>query len=137
VVIRAGHFFGWGITLFAVLVAPLLAQTESIFSYLQKMNAIYFIPIFSVVLLGLLHRRLRQSPRSSFDRRSFDDRAWYFVPPFSGWAGRINEFHFVGLVFAFSHHSHARVRRAAPTRRTLGANSRTTPSISRLGNTQG
>ena len=42
----------------AMFIAPMLAGQESIFKYLQKMNGIYFIPIFSVVVVGLLTRRV-------------------------------------------------------------------------------
>ena len=48
-VVRAGRWFGVIITLISVGVAPLLAETGGIFNYLQKMNAIYFIPILTVV----------------------------------------------------------------------------------------
>ncbi len=101
-VVRAGHWFGWGITLFAVVVAPLLAQTESIFGYLQRMNAMYFIPIFAVVLLGLLHRRLPPvAAKFGLIAGVVIIALGYFVPPFSDWAAGINGFHFVGLVFVF------------------------------------
>ena len=36
----------------------MLAGQESIFGYLQKMNGLYFIPIFAVVLVGMLTRRV-------------------------------------------------------------------------------
>ena len=39
-------------------IAPLLAGQESIFGFLQMMNAIYFIPILSVVVVGMLTRRV-------------------------------------------------------------------------------
>lgn len=99
-VIRAGHRFGWGIAVFAMVVAPFLASTESIFAYLQKMNGIYFIPIFAVVLLGLLHRRLpARAAKTGLIGGVSVIALGYFVPPFSGWAGAIHEYHFLGLVF--------------------------------------
>ncbi len=57
-VVRSGKYFGWIVTLLAVAVAPLLAGTQSIFTYLQYMNTIYFIPIFSVVLIGMITRQV-------------------------------------------------------------------------------
>jgi len=56
--VRSGKVFGWTIAVVAMLIAPLLAQTTSIFSYLQTMNGIYAIPIFAVVLVGLLTKRV-------------------------------------------------------------------------------
>jgi solute:Na+ symporter, SSS family len=101
-VIRAGHRFGWVVTLFAVVVAPLLAQTGAIFGYLQDMNAMYFIPIFSVVLLGLLHRRLPPIAAKFGLLGGVSIIAiGYFVEPFATWTTAMNRFHFVGAVFAF------------------------------------
>ncbi len=57
-VVRAGKYFGLFIALVAMTVAPLLFGQTSIFSYLQTMNGIYFIPIFAVVLVGLLSKRI-------------------------------------------------------------------------------
>ncbi len=57
-VIHAGKVFGWIIALAAMSIAPLLAGQESIFAYLQKMNGLYFIPIFAVVVVGMLSKRV-------------------------------------------------------------------------------
>ena len=57
-VVRSGKVFGWIIAGASMCFAPLLANTTSIFAYLQKMNGLYFIPIFSVVLVGMLSRRV-------------------------------------------------------------------------------
>ena len=57
-VVRSGKIFGWTIAGASMCVAPLLANTTSIFAYLQKMNGLYFIPIFSVVLVGMLSKRV-------------------------------------------------------------------------------
>ncbi|MBO7147647.1 MAG: solute:sodium symporter family transporter [Lentisphaeria bacterium] len=53
-VVRSGKIFGWIVVFASMIVAPLLAGTTSIFTYLQYMNTIYFIPIFAVVLTGML-----------------------------------------------------------------------------------
>ncbi|MFW2386488.1 MAG: solute:sodium symporter family transporter, partial [Akkermansiaceae bacterium] len=45
------------IAIAAMIGAPLLSKTGSLFSYLQTMNAIYFIPIFAVVVMGMLNKR--------------------------------------------------------------------------------
>lgn len=57
-VVRSGKIFGWLIAGASMCVAPLLARTTSIFAYLQKMNGLYFIPIFAVVLVGMLSKRV-------------------------------------------------------------------------------
>ncbi len=53
-VVRSGKVFGWTIAVVSMIVAPLLMGQDSIFAYLQKMNGLYFIPIFAVVLVGFL-----------------------------------------------------------------------------------
>ena len=56
--VRAAKVFVVTIAIMAMLIAPILAGQESIFKYLQKMNGIYFIPIFAVVVVGLLNRKV-------------------------------------------------------------------------------
>ena len=56
--VRAAKVFVVCIAIAAMFVAPLLAGQKSIFAYLQDMNAIYFIPIFAVVVVGMLHPRV-------------------------------------------------------------------------------
>ena len=57
-VVASGKWFGWVIAVIAMVGAPLLAQTKSIFEYLQTMNAIYFIPLLAVVVVGMLTKRV-------------------------------------------------------------------------------
>ncbi|MFI4861693.1 MAG: solute:sodium symporter family transporter [Phycisphaerales bacterium JB063] len=52
-VVASGRWFGWGIAIVAMTLAPMLAGQDSIFAYLQTMNAIYFIPILAVVVVGM------------------------------------------------------------------------------------
>ncbi|MDP4648206.1 MAG: solute:sodium symporter family transporter [Akkermansiaceae bacterium] len=56
--VKTAKLFVTVIAIVAMLGAPLLAKTPSIFSYLQTMNGIYFIPIFSIVVMGMLNRRV-------------------------------------------------------------------------------
>lgn len=102
-VVRAAKIFVVCIAIAAMFVAPLLAGQESIFAYLQDMNGIYFIPIFSVVVVGMLHPRVPSS--AAF---------WalvlglvlmvtkYFVPGVGAAVDKIfvYNFHFLGVVFA-------------------------------------
>lgn len=101
-VVASGKWFGWIIAIIAMLVAPSLARFESIFGYLQKMNGIYFIPIFAAVLMGLLHRRM---PAAAANFALLGGIAiiatGYFVSPFKEWVARVSEYHFLGLVFLF------------------------------------
>ncbi len=98
-VIRAGMICGLAVAIVAMTVAPMLKGQESIFGYLQKMNGIYFIPIFAVVLAGLIHRRI---PAWAAQVAVVGGVALiaigYFVTP--QFVERINEFHFLGIAFA-------------------------------------
>ena len=69
-------------------------------TYLQKMNGIYFIPIFSVVLVGMLSRYVPAiAAKSALIAGCVIIAIGYFVPPFSRWVDAMNAFHFVGAVF--------------------------------------
>ena len=54
--VSAAKLFVVVIAIAAMLGAPLLAGQDTIFGYLQTMNAIYFIPIFAVVVMGMLNK---------------------------------------------------------------------------------
>lgn len=92
-VIASGRYFGWAVVLLAMLAAPFLAAAQSIFTYLQYMNTLYFIPIFSVVALAMFRKK---------------------VPAFAGntaliagvilmgaglFQSRINQYHYAGIIF--------------------------------------
>jgi SSS family solute:Na+ symporter len=102
-VIKNGKIVGTIVAIFAMVVAPMLAQTEALFGYLQKMNALYFIPIFAVVLAGFLFKRAGAlAANISLVAGCVILIFGYFVPPFSGWLekSKIHDFHFIGIVFA-------------------------------------
>ncbi|QGJ69367.1 SSS sodium solute transporter superfamily [Planctomycetales bacterium 10988] len=101
-VVRSGKIFGWIVAVIAMSIAPLLASTTSIFGYLQKMNGMYFIPIFAVVLVGMLTRRVAPIAAKSALLMGFIMIAvGYFVPPFDLVVASLHEFHFLGIVFAW------------------------------------
>ena len=82
-------------------IVPLLIGQESIFQYLQQMNGIYFIPIFAVVLVGIIGRRIPPlAAKVALAGGCLFIAVGYFVPPFSGWVVAMTEFHFLGLAFA-------------------------------------
>ncbi len=99
--VRSGRNFGWIIATLAVIGAPFLANTGGIFSYLQKMNGLYAVPILAVVIIGMTAPRVSAAAAKWTLTGGVTVIALgYFVPPFATLAGRINEYHFLGLVFA-------------------------------------
>lgn len=100
-IINNGKLVGLIAALLAMSSAPFLAGKDSIFSYLQKMNGLYFIPIFAVVLAGFLFKRAGAlAANISLVGGCGILLLGYFVPPFSGWAAKVHGFHFLGIVFA-------------------------------------
>lgn len=101
-VVRSGKQFGWIVAVAAMCIAPLLKNTTSIFAYLQKMNGLYCIPIFSVVLVGMLSKRVPPRAAKIALVAGFAIIAvGYFVPPFDRIVASLHDFHFVGIVFAY------------------------------------
>ncbi|MDR5867589.1 solute:sodium symporter family transporter [Halomonas koreensis] len=99
-VVRASKTFGWLMALTAMTIAPLLAGQESLFGYLQKMNAIYFIPILAVVVVGLLTRRVpAMAAKIALVGGCLLIFAGYFIPPFDRLPSLMHEFHFIAGVF--------------------------------------
>jgi SSS family solute:Na+ symporter len=101
-VVRSGKIFGWIVAVIAMAIAPLLANTTSIFGYLQKMNGIYFIPIFAVVLVGMLTRRVPAIAAKIGLIAGFSIISiGYFVHPFDTIVAAMHEYQFLGVVFAW------------------------------------
>ena len=99
-VVKSSQVFGWIMAISAMIIAPLLAGQESLFGYLQKMNAIYFIPILAVVVVGLLTRRVPpMAAKIALVGGCLAIFAGYFIPPFNKLPVIMHEFHFVALVF--------------------------------------
>ncbi len=92
-VIRSGKTFGWIVAFASMLVAPLLAGTTSIFTYLQYMNSLYFIPIFAVVVVGMLTKRV---PPFAANIVLIGGCVLMFI----GLVLPFNQFHYAGGVFA-------------------------------------
>ncbi|MDA3797872.1 MAG: solute:sodium symporter family transporter [Kiritimatiellae bacterium] len=99
-VVNSGKIFGWIMAFITMSIAPFLIGQESIFSYLQKMNGIYFIPIFAIVLTGMLTKRIPAiAATTALVTGIIVIAIGYFLPPFNNIAGKINEYHFLGIVF--------------------------------------
>ena len=102
-VVRAAKVFVTVIAIGAMIAAPLLLGQTSIFEYLQKMNGIYFIPIFAVVLMGMLNKRTPAIAGTiGLLVGLVTISCFYFVPSLAqilkDW--KIHDFHFLGIVFA-------------------------------------
>ena len=52
-IVKIGKQFGILLAVASIIIAPLLAQTQSIFQYLQKVNGLYSVPIIGIFLLGI------------------------------------------------------------------------------------
>lgn len=108
-VVNASKWFGWAIAATAMSIAPLLEGQDSLFGYLQTMNAIYFIPILAVVVVGMLTKRV---PGTAASAALITGLALMilgnFVPlgknhagePFMLAGGWVHGFHYAGIVFA-------------------------------------
>ncbi len=94
--------FGTIIAIIAMAVAPLLNGQDSIFGYLQKMNGMYFIPIFAVVLVAMVSKRTQARTANLALLMGFVIIfAGYFIPPFSYVVESLSDFHFLGIVFGW------------------------------------
>ena len=52
-IVKIGKYFGIGLAVASIMIAPILAQMQSIFEYLQKVNGLYSVPIIGIFMLGI------------------------------------------------------------------------------------
>ncbi|CAM3460694.1 solute:sodium symporter family transporter [Zobellia roscoffensis] len=57
-VVKYGKIFGIVLAVGAMLIAPLISNAGSLFAYLQELNGIYTIPIFTIIVVGYLTKRV-------------------------------------------------------------------------------
>lgn len=57
-VVKYGKIFGICLALAAMFIAPMIANAESLFDYLQKINGIYSIPILTIIVVGYLTKNV-------------------------------------------------------------------------------
>jgi SSS family solute:Na+ symporter len=57
-VVKYGKIFGTCLALAAMFIAPLIANAGSLFNYLQEINGIYSIPIFTIIVVGYTTKRV-------------------------------------------------------------------------------
>lgn len=53
-VVKKGKLFGSLLAIFAMFIAPFIANMGSLFDYLQEVNGMYSIPILTIILVGYL-----------------------------------------------------------------------------------
>lgn len=58
-IVRAGKTFGIGLAILAMFIAPAIANVpDGLFRYLQEINGCYTIPIFTIIIVGYLTKRV-------------------------------------------------------------------------------
>ena len=57
-VVKYGKIFGIILAISAMFIAPLIANAGSLFNYLQEINGIYSIPIFTIIVVGYTTKRV-------------------------------------------------------------------------------
>ncbi|MCK0191050.1 solute:sodium symporter family transporter [Arenibacter sp. F20364] len=57
-VVKYGKIFGICLALAAMFIAPMIANAGSLFNYLQEINGIYSIPIFTIIVVGYFTKRV-------------------------------------------------------------------------------
>ena len=102
-IVRIGQIFGWVIAIVSMLVAPTLATHSSIFGFLQKMNGFYSIPIFAIILMGLLNKKIPAVAANItlVGGLAIIALAYFVLPPMGIDPTKlcINNYYFLGLVF--------------------------------------
>ena len=107
--VYAGRACSIALALAAMLVAPMIDTSGSLYNYLQKINAAFFGPMLAVILLGMLSTRV-----SVFSAKagliggpilfslmvfSFDDPVQSFLQGLFGSNEEIHFLHFLAIVF--------------------------------------
>lgn len=57
-IVKYGKYFGIFLAISAMFIAPLIANAGSLFAYLQEVNGIYSIPIFTIIVVGYATKRV-------------------------------------------------------------------------------
>lgn len=98
-VVRVSKWAGWMMAAFAMAIAPLLSSQESLFIYLQKISSIYYVPLFSVVLVGLLSRYVPAiAANVALVLGCAVIGLFSFVPFLNDLLQGLHEFHFITIV---------------------------------------
>lgn len=57
-VVKYGKIFGVCLAIAAMFIAPMISNAGSLFDYLQEINGIYSIPIFTIIVVGYATKRV-------------------------------------------------------------------------------
>ena len=57
-IVTTGKYFGIILSIVSILIAPQLAKMESVFTYLQKINGLYSVPIIGIFILGIATKKV-------------------------------------------------------------------------------
>ncbi len=57
-VVKYGKIFGTFLAFASMFIAPMIANAGSLFNYLQEINGIYSIPIFTIIVVGYFTKRV-------------------------------------------------------------------------------
>ena len=104
-IVLSSTIFGTIIAIASMLIAPMLepapgSSGSGIFGYLQKMNGMYFIPIFAVVVIGMMTKRVPPiAAKVGLLLGLTLISLGYFVPELAKYVTAMHEFHFLGVVF--------------------------------------
>lgn len=114
-VVMSGRWCSAIVAVFAAVSAPLVFMgRDGIFSFFQKLNGVYFIPLSAAILLGLFNRRVNGTSAvisivvglvimfwgTFFDGKAVADGD---IPAQAGWVSDVfgSGYHFMGAVFVF------------------------------------
>lgn len=100
--VKVSRNFGFIIAILSVAFAPMLNTVPSIFTYLQKMNGLYFIPLFAVIAGGMMNRRIpAKAARFVLIGGPILIAVFYFVPGFSTVVNYVGTNNFLGIAFMY------------------------------------
>ena len=107
--VKAGRACSVALALGAMLIAPMIDTSGSLYNYLQRINATFFGPMLAVILLGMLYRKA-----SAFSAKvgliggpvlffllvfTFDKPVQALLQRWSGSQDEIHFLHFLAIVF--------------------------------------
>ena len=107
--VKAGRACSVALALAAMLIAPMIDTSGSLYNYLQRINATFFGPMLAVILLGMLYRKT-----SAFSAKAglvggpvlffllvftFDEPVQAFLKGLSGSEDEVHFLHFLAIVF--------------------------------------
>jgi SSS family solute:Na+ symporter len=107
--VKAGRACSIALALVAMLIAPMIDTSGSLYNYLQRINATFFGPMLAVILLGMLYRRI-----SAFAAKAslaggpvlfflmvftFDKPVQAFLQGLFGTQDEVHFLHFLAIVF--------------------------------------